>query len=83
MGSCRAALKPGYNAPKPAPTSVIAPAMEGRMNEIEMNRLGFQFSAALMYYSWQSRLLGRFEDKVGPEDDYIRALAKIFGKQGV
>jgi AcrR family transcriptional regulator len=62
---------------------VIAPAMEDRMSEIEMNRLGFQFSAALMYYSWQSRLLGRFEDKVGPEDDYIRALAKIFGKQGV
>jgi AcrR family transcriptional regulator len=62
---------------------VVAPMLKDRMSEIEMNRFAFQFFSSLMHYSWQTRMVGSFEDKVGSEDDYIRALAKIFGDQGV
>jgi AcrR family transcriptional regulator len=59
---------------------VIEPVCKGRLSRKEMSRLAFQFFASLMHYSWQTRMVGPVEDLVGPEEDYIRELARIFGQ---
>ena len=59
---------------------VIAPVTKGSMTDLEMKRLAFQFFAALIHYSWQTRMVGRIEDMVGNEDDYIRELARLYGR---
>jgi hypothetical protein len=61
---------------------VIAPLRKGKMSEVEMRRLSHQFFASLMHYSWQTRMVGRIDEFVGPEDEYIRRLARLFGREG-
>ncbi len=61
---------------------VIAPLRKGKMSDLEMRRLAHQFFACLMHYSWQTRMVGRIDEFVGPEDEYIRRLARLFGREG-
>lgn len=59
----------------------VAPVCQGCKSEAEVKRLAYQYFAALMHYSWQTRMVGSIESFLGSDEDYIRDLARIFGRE--
>jgi AcrR family transcriptional regulator len=61
-----------------ASRDVVGPFVKGKMNEVEVRRLYFQFVGALSHYTWQVKMVGGLSDIIGDEETFIRQLADTY-----
>jgi AcrR family transcriptional regulator len=57
---------------------ILSPLLKGRLSEVEVRRVYFQFVAALSHYTWQVKMVGGLSDIIGDDEAYIRVLSRVY-----
>ncbi len=59
---------------------ILKPLAEDKKTEMELRLIFFQFSAALMHYTWHVKMVGDVSGMIGNDEAYARQLAKTYAK---
>ena len=59
---------------------ILAPFAQGRKTEAELKLIFFQFTASLIHYNWNTKMVGDLTDLLGNDESFVRQLSKTYAR---